>query len=282
VAYVTEIARGCLRLDPALTRVHFVAPHGHADHVNAAFMKALDRAGFRLAEIAYHVGDRSWIEGLPWLPEHRQILRPFPGSPCEEAPLTYASPLGRIWFYSRPGHTPGTVDLVLDVGGDPAKRVLVRGASRGGSCLGPVGGTEFVLEAHGTAMLANPRRGEVNVIEGRKINTLCLSASSRPKLGTIWSATIDSSNHEDAVLVTLTGTERRLDPGLVLRYGELLLDLQSNVVFTTQVLSSGGVDVIQFPIPFDPALIGLSTYVQATILGGGVELCNALELVVGL
>ena len=280
VALVTEIVRGCLRLEPALTRVRFVAPHGHPDHINAAFMKALDRAGYQVAEIVYHEGDGGWIESLPWLPQHAAVLRSLAGGGCSQQLLHYDSPLGKVWFFHRPGHTAGSVDLVLDVLGDPADRVLVRGSTKSWACPNPPSGTKMALEAHGTALLPR-RRGEVSIIAGQQLNTLCLSSLARPRIGKSWTGMVDASNHEGAAFVVLTGTERRLDPGIVLRHGELLIDLESNLLLSAQIVSSGEVDVLDFPIPNDPMLIGTTTYVQATILGGGIELCNALELVVG-
>ena len=39
--------------------------------------------------------------------------------------------------------------------------------------------------------------------------------------------------------------------------------------------------VMAVPIPKEPTLMGRTAYVQASILGGGYELCNGLRLVIG-
>lgn len=283
VSNVDAVIRGCLGLDAALVRVRFAAPHGHPDHINVAFIRALERADYVLAEIAYHAGDRGWIEQLPWLARHRPLLRVLTGGvPCTSELASYASPLGRLWLLSRPGHTPGSIDLVLDVGGDPAERVLVRGSTPDGACAGLLDGVGLILDAHGTAIVPGSRRAELEVVAGRGLNPSCFRATTRPRIGTTWLAQVDVSQHPDAALVYVVATSQRLEPGLVVEYGELIVDLSSRILFSCTLPSSGLLDGVPIAIPNETILMGRVATVQATILGGGPELCNALELVIGL
>ncbi len=280
VAHVDQVIRTCLGLDPARARLRFAAPHGHPDHVNAAFVKSLERAGYVLAEIAFHEDDRDPIESMPWYPHQEELFHVLAGLPCGRELASYASPLGRLWLTSRPGHTPGAIDLVLDVSDDPEVRVLVRGSLAGGGCPDPPG-VVLDLDAHGTAILAASRRAQLEVLEGRGLNRPCLTAARPPRLGTTWTADIEASAHPGATLVYLFATDCRLDPGRVGDYGELLVDPGGRPIFALWQPSSGPTDSFSIPIPNDPILMGLVAYAQATILGGIPELCNGLELVIG-
>jgi DNA polymerase-3 subunit beta len=109
--------------------VRFVAPHGHIDHINADCIRELRARGYQIREIAFHAGDAGAVNSLPgWRTQDKAVFRVLRNSTgqCQEELASYASPLGRIWFYSRPGHTPGSIDLALDVGGDPTNRMIVR------------------------------------------------------------------------------------------------------------------------------------------------------------
>jgi hypothetical protein len=280
VAFVKEAVRDCMGLELAATRVRFVAPHGHPDHITVAFIRALERAGFVMAEIAYHEGDRAWIEGLPWLPHHPGLFNALSGSSCGRELLGYESPLGRIWFTPRPGHTPGSIDLVLDVLGDPDERVLILGSAAGG-CT-PPSGVGLTLAAHGTVLIGGPRRAEVEVLEGRGVNRRCFTSLKPPKLGTSWRAEVEVGAHPGALSFSVFGTDALLDPGRLTPYGELLVNPlgRPQLNLASSVLT-GTVESVVVPIPNDPALMGLSCFAQVTIFGGGIELCNGLRLLIG-
>jgi len=284
VAMIKQAIVGCMGRDLASTRVRFVAPHGHPDHITVAFIKALERAGLAVIEIAYQEGDRAWIEQLPWLPHHPALFHVLPGSACGEPigtpPITYASPLGTIWFTHRPGHTPGSIDLVLDVLGDPTNRVLVQGSGSGGCA--PPSGVTMTLSAHGTAIIAGPRRAVSEVLPGQGVNRSCLLPVTPPKLGDTWVVEVDVSAHPEASMIYLIGTDCLLQPGLLTPFGELLVDPlgRPRLSITRPVLSTTK-ESIGMDIPRDPALMGRTSYVQAVIVGGKTELSNGLHLVIG-
>lgn len=279
-AFIREIVGGCMGRDPAAARIRFVAPHGHPDHITVAVVKALERAGLAVAEIAYHEGDSDWIEQLPWLAHHPALFNVLAGGDCNEEVLSYASPLGRVWFTHRAGHTPGSIDMVLDVLGNPGDRVHVLGSYIGG-CPAP-GGVSLTLAAHGTAMIGGPRRAQTEVMNGTGKNRLCLSGATPPKLGTSWVTEVDVAGHPGASFVLLFGTDCGLDPGVLLSFGELLVNpLGRSQLNAQQAVLAGDTSTFSFPIPSDASLMGRTCYAQSTILGGKVELCNALKLVIG-
>lgn len=269
----------CMGRDPATTKVRFVAPHGHPDHITVAFIRALERAGLTLVEIAYHGGDREWIEQLPWQAHHPQLFRVLLGSPCNTEILAYPSPLGRIWFVHRPGHTAGSIDLVLDVLGNPADRVLVLGSASGG-CLPPPG-VALTLAAHGTAMVGGPRRALSEQFLGKGLNRPCLSSVTPPKLGATWVTQLDVSGHPGASALFLFGSEIRLDPAPLTAFGELFVDPGMAPLSLVRPVVSEGKEFFGIEIPRDPALMGRTYFVQSAIIGGGSELCNGLRVVIG-
>lgn len=279
VAMIKDAIVGCMGRDPATTKIRFVAPHGHPDHITVAFIRALERAGFTLVEIAYDEGDRAWIEQLPWLPHHPALFHVLRAAPCGEEILAYPSPLGRIWFVRRPGHTPGSIDLVLDVLGNPLNRVLVMGSAPGG-CAAPPGVT-LTLAAHGTALVGGPRRAVSEILFGSGINRTALTNVTSPKLGTTWKTQIDTVAHPGASTVFLFGSDRRLNPTSVSIFGELFVDPAGRPLLSMTRSALSGVTTLEFDIPRDPTLMGRTYYVQGAIGGGGFELTNGLRVVIG-
>ena len=280
-AMIQEAIVGCMGRDPATTRLRFLAPHGHPDHITVAFIKAVERAGFTWSEIAYHQGDRAWIEQLPWLPDHPGLFRVLPGAACGEELRAYDSPLGRLWVTHRPGHTPGSIDLVLDVLGNPAARVLIQGSSAGG--CPPPDGVVTTLGAHGTALIGGPRRPEITSYNGTGLNRTCLTSLTAPRVGTTWVAQVDVSGYAGATHVFLFGSDCRYQPGLSTTFGELLVDPNGRHPFELlRPVFALDREFLGLDIPREAALLGRTYYAQAAILGRRAELCNALEIVIGL
>ena len=114
---------------------------------------------------------------------------------------------------------------------------------------------------------------------GQGLNRACF-ASGLPLLGATWTATVDASAHPSAARTYVLGYARPLS-GRAFPYGELLVDIGSRHYFTSIAAPAGGIGSHALPIPNDPALAGLRAHLQAAILGGGVELCNALDIVLG-
>jgi hypothetical protein len=72
--------------------------------------------------------------------------------------------------------------------------------------------------------------------------------------------------------------------GMVLKQGEVLVrprGLGGIEYFRRVVPSGGAVAHHTLPLPADVSLVGLPVYTQALVLGGSVELCNAVDLVLG-
>ena len=118
------------------------------------------------------------------------------------------------------------------------------------------------------------------VRNGSGLNALCYKATNTAVLGTTWSVEVDVSNHPGASLVQVLAYPAPTS-GLFVGAGEILVDVGSGLLGRATVSSSGGVDVINIPIPNDPTIVGLTAYTQAVIVGGGAELCNAIDTTAG-
>ena len=128
-----------------------------------------------------------------------------------------------------------------------------------------------VVPANAVGAIATPRNG----LGG---NATCYTSQNLPILGGVWRVEVDATNHPGA---TLTGVVGRTMPssGIVLSAGELLI--KGVKLFKATQASSGGVDLFEAPLPCDPSLAGATAYTQAFILGGGLELCNAIDASLG-
>ncbi len=154
-SYVDDVIRNCMGKNPATLRIRFVAPHGHADHINPQFVRELKTLGYQIRDINYHQNDNNIVSPMDWTNADRAVFRTMTGgSNCFEPLRTLYSPLGRIWFYLRSGHTSGSIDLVLDVENDPSNRVLVLGSQAGGSC-GQPSGVSLRLTPHGNVVVSD-------------------------------------------------------------------------------------------------------------------------------
>lgn len=149
---VDEVIQGCIGLEPGSTRIHFVAPHGHPDHVNAEIFRELRLLGYRIAEIAFHEGDLGLVNALPgWTAQDMNAWNVLSGPDCGVV-RSFQSTVGRVRFQRRSGHTDGSLDMVIDVQNDPDRRVLVRGSAPNMTCAVPPG-VKVILLAHGNAIL---------------------------------------------------------------------------------------------------------------------------------
>ncbi|MEQ1893099.1 MAG: PKD domain-containing protein [Planctomycetota bacterium] len=120
------------------------------------------------------------------------------------------------------------------------------------------------------------------VRNGSGVNDACYATSELPILGTTWHATVDASNHPGAGMTFIYGSSAAFSQ--VTPFGEVLVRLSSKGglrLFTLAAGSGGGVAQHALAIPVDVSLVGLTAYTQALILGGGLELCNAIDLTLG-
>jgi len=121
---------------------------------------------------------------------------------------------------------------------------------------------------------------KATVRNGTGVNTLCYS-SGAPILDTTWTGTIDTAHHAGATIALIYGFQRGLT-GPVLTSGELLMDVTSPPLFSAGAPVVADLAVINIYIVPNLSFIGLGGTTQAVIVGGGyIELCNAVDVLVG-
>lgn len=113
---------------------------------------------------------------------------------------------------------------------------------------------------------------------GLGINVECLTSVSLPEIGGTWSVGIDPTLLAGTSFVSLV-VRSSATGGTVLGYGEPLV-AGPKLLSAVQPANPAG-NVFSFPIPNDPGLVGLGASAQAVLLGGGLTLGNALDIVVG-
>jgi len=114
---------------------------------------------------------------------------------------------------------------------------------------------------------------------GTGVNNSCYS-STPPVLGQNWVSTVTHSGHPGAVstvIVLYTGAST----GPIVAGGELLVNLGSQKLFVSVGPAAGVADTHTQSIPADTSFAGVAIVTQGAILGGGYELCNAYDIVVG-
>jgi len=162
MALIDEVIRGCLGFgpNPEDVEVQVVAPHWHPDHVAAVAVHALRDLGYQITALTYHVDDQWDLWHVPqemyvgmevpqWTLADFLVADPVTGTGCNTPIRTWDTALGLLWLTHRPGHTAGSVDLVLDLFGDPAQRVWIQGSGpNAGNCIAP-SGTILTQHAHG-------------------------------------------------------------------------------------------------------------------------------------
>jgi len=120
----------------------------------------------------------------------------------------------------------------------------------------------------------------VAVRNGSGANALCLANRTLPTLGTSWETEVDTTGHPGALGSSVAALAAP-SSGTFLSAGELLVDVTSTLLASSTVATTG-TDLHAIAIPNDVALVGLSGSAQAVIVGGGAELCNALDVHLGL
>ena len=142
---------GALSSSGLLAAATYVVPHGHGDHINPAFVAAMESLGATTTNIHYHSGDKRIVEAMPWTAAQRAALSAVTAKSCWFTPLTFSSDAGAIFkFISRPGHTPGAIDMdVFDLLTD--YKILVLGSKDSTRC--PRVGYSKIVQAHGNGTL---------------------------------------------------------------------------------------------------------------------------------
>lgn len=286
VINVDQAIRGCMGLEPHQVIVRFVSPHGHGDHINSYFMRELRDAGYGIAEIVYHQNDNWSVTSLPgWTSADYAVMNPIGGSGCNVELYSFESPLGHIWFTLRAGHTPGAMDLVLDVDGDPTNRVLLRGSVAGGQCHQSPSGTQMRISAHGTVFFNGQVQARATVRNGSGVNPERLSSGVPPSVGHLWEAQIDTNGLSGVDLTWFLCFYTPLENGLMTPYGELLVQVPYyggvHVFDSVGTPFADGIGRHYLPIPNDSSLLGVELFCQGVITGQGPVLTNALDLILG-
>lgn len=129
--------------------------------------------------------------------------------------------------------------------------------------------------------LSSSQAASATVRNGTGSNPLVFAADL-PVLGTSWTATVDTTGHPGANSTLLLGYAAPV-AGIMTAYGELLVDRTALFLFQSLAAPAPatGIALHTTSVPANPALIGLRASVQAVILGGGIQLCNAVDLVLG-
>ena len=113
---------------------------------------------------------------------------------------------------------------------------------------------------------------------GTGVNRLCLNGTA-PVLGAPWNLVVNANGHTGATLTSIA-FRAAPNPGVLLPFGELLIDLSSTRLFTSSK-PAAGFTVHTLAVPLDASLAGVPLSLQALILGGSPELCNAIDAVLG-
>ena len=163
MALVHHVIQECLGYDsPENVQVIIVAPHWHPDHMGPESVHALRDLGYDIVSLIVHKGDIPFYRNAPdwmwngekplWNDEDRAIVDVMHGGGCNNALRSINTIIGTVWVRSRAGHTPGSVDMIIDVLGDPDNRFVILGSRPGGAC-GAVPGQRVVMKAHGNVIL---------------------------------------------------------------------------------------------------------------------------------
>ncbi len=123
--------------------------------------------------------------------------------------------------------------------------------------------------------------GESTFYNGSGSNPICFSAPP-PVVGTVWQGRVDTSVFPTAVASLLF---IRVDSigGVPTSFGEALFD-PSGFIFDNIQVSPGDIDIHEFPLPNDTALIGRTGIAQPLILNASGTLgqfCNAAFMLLG-
>jgi glucose/arabinose dehydrogenase len=115
---------------------------------------------------------------------------------------------------------------------------------------------------------------------GSGVNRECLVELSRVIPGNLWELRVDGSGHPGA-LSTVVAAYASPTSGVFLAGNEVLVDASSALLLKVVKPASGAIDAFDVNVPCEPGLIGLTFSVQGGIVGGGLELCNAIDVTVG-
>jgi hypothetical protein len=110
------------------------------------------------------------------------------------------------------------------------------------------------------------------------VNPPALTSVAPPELGASWKVRIDPTLRPGTTLAQLIVRDAPAS-GPHFPYGEVLISGQK--LFSAAQPANGAGNVFAFSVPNDPGLAGIAAFAQGVLVGGGLQLCNALDVVVG-
>ena len=114
---------------------------------------------------------------------------------------------------------------------------------------------------------------------GSGINPTCFQTVSDPVLGSAWSSTVTST--PGAAFTAVLVLSEPLAVPLAIETGELLVNLNANLLASSVKISSGGQDSFGFMLPANPALAGRMGHAQAFVVAAQLMPCNGLTVKIG-
>jgi hypothetical protein len=113
---------------------------------------------------------------------------------------------------------------------------------------------------------------------GAGTNPNVYTSTTEPRLGTTWTARIDTSSRPAATTTILYGFDEPAEGPLV-TLGQSLVDTTSTKQFEHSSPVVAGVSTHSFALPSNVSLVGQVIYTQGLIVGGGMRATNAVKIV---
>lgn len=116
---------------------------------------------------------------------------------------------------------------------------------------------------------------------GSGVNVPCFSPVTLPIIGAQHVVRVYTFHHPGALFTVVFGYTAPSEGIVSPMFGEFLVDFTSTWIFSSLRATQGFADDHVLAIPDDISLLGFPLYCQAGVLGGGTELCNGTEVVLG-
>jgi hypothetical protein len=176
---------------------------------------------------------------------------------------------------------------------DKNERVIGSCSTGGGGCssFSNYGRFDLFYSSKGLAPFLDPLGWGVSGIDGfdpilpyakpysgAGVNLNVYTSVTEPRLGTTWTAQIDTSSRPTATKTVLIGHDEPAE-GALLAFGQALIDTTSPLQFSHSSPIVAGLSTHSFPLPSNMSLVGRVSYTQAFIVGGGTRATNGIKLV---
>ena len=248
-------------------------------------MRDLDGDGrMELAVGARFDDDGGVNTGSVWILFLNAVANVAPTTAFSPSPATGPAPL-QVQFLNRCSAGADTWDWDFGDGASSTQR----SPQHTYGTLGRYTVTLTVTGPGGAATLGLPdavwvqHAAQATLRNGSGVNRVAFQSTNLPVLGTTWTCEVDATPHPGAGLTLLYGTSAPQE-GTFLQGREVLVLLPSQGArfrFSKSAPSGGGVAHYAMALPNNLALLGMNTSVQAFVLGGSVEFCNAIDIVLG-